>query len=107
MAKFLDSTGLSYLIGKLKGIFVSWDNVDKDPTRYSTNLITSNGVAVAIADKSSIGHTHGNISSFGTITTNAAIESGDRLIFSDSSAANALIRHSLTFDGSTTSKALT
>lgn len=52
MSKFLDNTGLSYLIGKIKTTFVAKTNtsivqgvdVDSTPTQNSTHLITSGGV---------------------------------------------------------------
>lgn len=59
------------------------------------------------SDFAAASHTHGNISNAGAITTNAAIANGDRLVFSDSSASSKLVRHSTTFDGSTTTTALT
>lgn len=53
MSKFLDNTGLSYLIGKIKDAFVAKADtttvqgvdVDNTPTSNSTNLVTSGGVA--------------------------------------------------------------
>ena len=53
MSKFLDNTGLSHLIGKIKTAFVAKADtttvqgvdVDSTPTSNSTNLVTSGGVA--------------------------------------------------------------
>ena len=58
MSKFLDNTGLSYLIGKIKTAFVAKTDttavqgvdVDSTPTQNSTHLITSGGVYNVVGD---------------------------------------------------------
>ena len=53
-------------------------------------------------------HTHGNIQNGGTLqTTDVTIASGDKLVVTDSSDSNKVARTSISFDGSTTTKALT
>ena len=52
-------------------------------------------------------HTHGNISNAGAITSDTAVASGDKIVVTDSSASSKLIRTGISFDGSTTTKALT
>lgn len=53
-------------------------------------------------------HTHGNITSAGALqTTDVAIASGDKLVITDSSDSNKVARSSTSFDGSTTTTALT
>jgi len=53
-------------------------------------------------------HTHGNIQNGGTLQTNdITIASGDKLVVTDSSDSNKVARTSVSFDGSTTSTALT
>ena len=52
-------------------------------------------------------HTHGNISNAGAITSDTAVANGDKIIVADSSDSSKLIRTGITFDGSTTTKALT
>lgn len=53
-------------------------------------------------------HSHGNIQSNGTLQTNdVAIANGDKLVITDSSDSNKVARTSITFDGSTATKALT
>lgn len=53
-------------------------------------------------------HGHGNITNTGAITaTGVALASGDALVFADSSDSSILKKTSITFDGSTTSQALT
>lgn len=116
MSEFLNSAGTKYLLEKIKDNYLSTADtstitsligVDTTPTDNSDNLITSGGVKGALDGKANSAHTHGFITSEGTITTNMAIANGDRLVFSDSSIGNQLVRHSLTFNGSTTTKALT
>ena len=56
MASFLDSTGLTYLLGKIKNAFVAKADtttvtsisIDSTPTANSNNLVTSGGVYTAI-----------------------------------------------------------
>ena len=53
-------------------------------------------------------HTHGNIQNAGTLqTTDITAASGDKLVVTDSSNSNKVARTSISFDGSTTTKALT
>lgn len=52
-------------------------------------------------------HSHGNITTSGEITSDTAIGNGDKLVVTDSSSTSKLIRTAITFDGTTTSKALT
>ena len=53
-------------------------------------------------------HTHGNIQNGGTLQTNdITIASGDKLVVTDSSDSNKVARTSVSFDASTTTKALT
>jgi len=53
-------------------------------------------------------HLHGNIKNNGTLQTNdISIANGDKLIVTDSSDSSKIARASVSFDGSTTTKALT
>lgn len=53
-------------------------------------------------------HTHGNIQNGGALqTSDVTIASGDKLVVTDSSDSNKVARASVSFDGSTTTKALT
>jgi hypothetical protein len=53
-------------------------------------------------------HTHGNIQNGGTLQTNdVAIANGDKMVITDARDSDKVARSSVTFDGSTTSKALT
>lgn len=53
-------------------------------------------------------HTHGNIQNGGSLqTTDVTIANGDKLVVTDSSNSNKIARTSASFDGSTTTKALT
>lgn len=60
------------------------------------------------SDFATSGHTHGNITNAGTITaTGVAIANGDALAIVDASDSSKVAKTSITFDGSTTNKALT
>ena len=73
-----------------------------------TGSISSQGdLQDALALKASSTHAHGNITNAGAITSDTAVASGDKLIVSDSSASSKLVRTGISFDGSTTTKALT
>lgn len=53
-------------------------------------------------------HTHGNITNGGALqTTDITIANGDKLVVTDSSDSSKVARASISFDGSTTTKALT
>ena len=53
-------------------------------------------------------HTHGNIQNGGTLQTNdITIASGDKIVVTDSSDSSKVARTSISFDGSTATKALT
>ena len=63
---------------------------------------------VTISGVTPASHTHGNIQNGGTLqTSDVTIASGDKLVITDSSDSNKVARASATFDGSTTTKALT
>lgn len=69
----------------------------------------SNGSAstVARSDHVHAKPSYGNISTAGAITATAAIANGDKIAIIDSSDSSKLTGASITFDGTTTSKALT
>jgi len=52
-------------------------------------------------------HTHGNITNAGAITSDTTIGSGDKIVITDSSGSSKVARSPITFDGSTTTTALT
>lgn len=55
-----------------------------------------------------ISHTHGNITNAGALqTTDVSVANGDKLVVTDASNSNKVARTSVTFDGSTTTTALT
>jgi len=102
MAKYLNLQGLQTFWNKIKGIISGLD------TRI-TNLSTTVGEhTTAIANKASTNHAHGSITNGGAITDTAvALASGDSLAFVDSSDSSKIKKTSITFDGSTTTQALT
>ena len=84
-------------------------------TTEGTNQFVYNGSEAKSINitPSSIGaaassHTHGNITNAGALQTNdITIASGDKLVVTDSSNSAKVARSSVSFDGSTTTKALT
>lgn len=85
-------------------------------TTYSSLAAASGGTAVSLVttgekytwnSKASGSHIHGNITNAGAITSTEAIANGDALVIVNSSDSSKLIGTTITFDGSTTTKALT
>lgn len=77
-----------------------------------SNGTTFNGGEEVTVDYNTVGaaassHTHGNITNGGQLSANITIGSGDRIVITDSSNSNKIINSSISFDGSTTTKALT
>ncbi len=70
-------------------------------------LSSQSDLNTALSGKAASSHAHGNITSAGAITADTAVANGDKIIVADSSASSKLIRTAITFDGSTTTKALT
>ena len=70
-------------------------------------LSSQTDLNTALSGKASSSHAHGNITNAGAITADTAVASGDKIVVSDSSDSSKLIRTGISFDGSTTSKALT
>lgn len=52
-------------------------------------------------------HTHGSITNDGKLSSDVTIASGDKLVITDSSDSSKIARTSISFDGSTTTQALT
>ena len=62
----------------------------------------------AVTSMTPTSHTHGNIQNGGTLqTTDVTIANGDKLVITDSSDSSKVARASVSFDGSTATKALT
>ena len=69
---------------------------------------SGSALETAINGKAASGHVHGNVTSDGAITASGVtIANGDALTIVDSSASGKLVKSSVTFDGSTTTQALT
>ena len=67
---------------------------------------------VTISGVTPAAHTHGNITNDGEInatsqSSDTAIQSGDKIVITDSNTGSKVSRSTVTFDGSTTNKALT
>jgi len=85
-------TSGNYLVGNGTGALT-----EKTPAEVRTHISAA-----------AISHTHGNIQNTGALQTNdVTAASGDKLVVTDSSDSNKVARTSITFDGSTTTTALT
>ena len=74
---------------------------------HDDRYYTESEVDTKLSEKANSSHAHGNITSAGAITSDTAAANGDKLVLADSSNSSKLIRSGISFDGSTTSKALT
>ena len=95
--KYLDENGLLYFWQKIKTMFalVTHTHTKSQITDFPTSMTPSS-------------HTHGNITNEGALqSTDVAIANGDKLVVTDSSNSNKVARTGTSFDGSTTTKALT
>lgn len=79
---------------------VSFSDIEGSPS-------DNNSLNSALAGKATSTHVHGNITNAGAITADTAVANGDKIIVADSSASSKLVRTGISFDGSTTTKALT
>ena len=68
----------------------------------NSQILLAGGSVMNTSAFSASSHTHGNITNGGTITTNVAIASGDRLVITDSSATSSVNATSITFNGAST-----
>lgn len=70
-----------------------------------TSKFTYDGSAAITIDVARSVHTHGHITNSGKIVVNRPIKDGDKIVITDSD--NYILRSSVAFDGTTTTKALT
>lgn len=70
-----------------------------------TSKFTYDGSAAITIDVARSVHTHGHITNSGKIVANRPIKDGDKIVITDSD--NYILRSSVAFDGTTTTKALT
>lgn len=74
-------------------------------TATGHSITVTKGSFVASADKDK--HSHGDITSGGTITAGAVtVASGDSIVITDSSASGKVVKSGISFDGTTTDKYL-
>ena len=95
--KLLDSNGLLYFWGKLKAYFatISHTHTVSDVTDFPSTMTPAS-------------HTHGSITNDGKLqTSDVSVANGDKLVITDSSDSAKVKRSSVSFDGSTDTKALT
>lgn len=89
--------------------YTSKGTATKVPQITTNSLGQVTGITeVTISGVTPASHSHGNIQNGGTLqTTDITIANGDKLVITDSSDSNKVARSSLSFDGSTTTTALT
>jgi hypothetical protein len=76
--------------------------------RTENSAVTNERIQDALDGKAASTHTHGNITNGGALqTTDVTIASGDKLVITVSADSNKVARASISFDGSTATKALT
>jgi hypothetical protein len=114
---------LSVILGKVQKFFNdlktvafsgSYTDLTNTPTipaaQVNSDWNASSGVAEILNKPSSYtpsSHKHGNIQNGGTLqTTDVGIANGDKLVVTDSSNSAKIARTSVTFDGTTTTQAL-
>jgi len=92
----------------LKVNTISWTR-GSSPSAVTQTEASLSGHTHTRSDITNFAHTHGNITNAGGITASGVtIANGDSLVIVDSSETNKLVaKTSVTFDGSTTTKALT
>ena len=101
------TTSKAYIQNKPTLGTASAKDVPSSGNASTTQVVMGNDTRLSDARTPS-SHTHGNIQNGGTLQTNdVAIASGDKLIITDSSDSNKIARSSTSFDGSTTTTALT
>lgn len=98
----------TYTIAKIHDTDIKFTTMAK-PTYAFTDLTahptTLSGYGITDAATSS--HTHGNLTNDGKITSTATIANGDKLVIVDNDTSSKITGTSITFDGTTETKALT
>lgn len=107
---FQSSLRFRKLSNSATGISVStlnWTS-GSEPTSLTQLDASLSGHTHTRSDITNFAHTHGNIQDSGALqTSDVTIASGDKLVVTDSSDSGKVARASASFDGSTTTKALT
>ena len=73
---------------------------------HDERYYTQEQILERLNGKANLSHTHGNITKDGAITSDTAIQAGDKLVIVDKTNSWKLARTGIEFDSSTTSKAL-
>lgn len=82
-------------------------SIGKPATAGTADAVAWSGVTGKPSSFTPSSHTHGNITNDGKINgTGTAIANGDSIAIIDSSASNVITKSSITFDGTTTTQAL-
>lgn len=80
------------------------------PDGITTRIVEIYGddhLTIRSSEAVSPSHSHGSINNAGQLISDTTIGSGDKLVFTDSDQSDEIRRSSISFDGSTTTKALT
>ena len=102
--------------GKITAVNITTDNTENKNNKVTAWSSTTTDIHYpseklvkdSLDGKASSTHSHGNITNGGAITAaGVALASGDSLVFVDSSDSSKIKKTSITFDGSTATKALT
>lgn len=81
---------------------------DKSKFIYNGSAAKSINITAKTVGAAAYSHDHGNITSDGKITASGiTIQNGDRILFTDTNDSDKIKRSSITFDGTTDTKALT
>lgn len=101
------STALDYIKNKPTLGTASAKDVPASGNASTTQVVLGNDTRLTNS-RTPTSHTHGNIQNGGTLQTNdITIASGDKIVVTDSSDSAKVARTSISFDGSTATKALT
>ena len=107
------SSGAEVNQNAFSNVKVGSTTIEADSKTDTLEIAAGTGITVtpdATNDKVTIGldsHTHGNITNDGKLqTSDVTIANGDKLVITDASDSNKVARASVTFDGSTTTQAL-
>lgn len=101
------SSGKAQILNKPTLGTAAAKNVPASGNASTTQVVMGNDSRLSDS-RTPTSHTHGNIQNGGTLQTNdVTIANGDKLVITDSSDSSKVARASVSFDGSTTTKALT
>ena len=108
---YFDTTAATLVATTFKGALTGTASGNVPNTRTVNSKALSADISLTASDvgAASSSHTHGNLTNDGKITSTATIANGDKLVIvdSDTTAGSKITGSSITFDGTTTTQALT